>query len=319
MFAPALAFGLAAAAQAPDLALPIDCTPGEDCFIQQYRDHDAGPGAQDYRCGPMSYDGHKGTDFALPTRRAMQAGVAVLAAAPGEVRAARDEMPDIPRGAPDAPELAGRDCGNGLVIDHGGGWETQYCHLQRGSLRVAPGERVARGARLGLVGLSGRTDFAHLHMSLRHNGDEVDPFAPSGPACTAPPAETLWIDPPDYRPGGLVGIGIADHMPDFDAIRVGLPDSTRLPPRADALVVWGHAYGGRPGDVVEITVTGPAGTIVSHRATLDTRRARFFRAAGRALADRPRWPAGRYHATVTLERADAALDHETLAFTVPES
>jgi D-3-phosphoglycerate dehydrogenase len=49
-------------------------------------------------------------------------------------------------------EIAGRECGNGVVIAHEDGWETQYCHMRRGSVAVQPGERVARGQTLGLVG-----------------------------------------------------------------------------------------------------------------------------------------------------------------------
>ena len=37
------------------------------------------------------------------------------------------------------------------VIDLGRGWETQYCHLKRGSLRVTDGQAVAVGDALGLI------------------------------------------------------------------------------------------------------------------------------------------------------------------------
>ena len=72
------------------MGLPIACDPGETCHIQQYVDADPGPGAQDYRCGTLSYEGHKGTDFALTDLSAMVAGVDVLAAAPGVVAAQGD-------------------------------------------------------------------------------------------------------------------------------------------------------------------------------------------------------------------------------------
>ena len=45
------------------LALPVACQMGRTCFIQQYFDHDPGPGAKDYRCGVMTYDGHDGVDI----------------------------------------------------------------------------------------------------------------------------------------------------------------------------------------------------------------------------------------------------------------
>ena len=98
-----------------------------------------GPAATDFTCGPLSYDGHDGTDIALPTRAAMAEGVAVLAAAPGTVTGIRDGIADF------APVIQGKECGNGVVIDHGAGWVTQYCHLRQGS--VAGQTRRQRGNR----------------------------------------------------------------------------------------------------------------------------------------------------------------------------
>ncbi len=84
-----------AVANAFDLGLPVACSLGEDCYIQQYFDHDAGPQVQDFTCGSLSYVGHDGTDFAVKTRQAMAAGVSVLAAAPGVVRGVRDGVADF--------------------------------------------------------------------------------------------------------------------------------------------------------------------------------------------------------------------------------
>ena len=98
----------------------------------------------------------------------------------------------------------GRDCGNGVVIDHDDGWQTQYCHLRRGSVGVTRGQAVARGDRLGVVGMSGRTQFPHLHLSVRRDGAVIDPFAPSDPPRCTDAAQTapapLWSDPPGLPP-----------------------------------------------------------------------------------------------------------------------
>src|SRR6056297_3565665 len=131
-----------ALAEPPVLDLPVACVLGETCHLQQFPDRDPGPGARDFTCGPLSYDGHKGTDVALASEADMRAGVAVLAAAGGVVKAVRDGMADAAQGDVGAPDITDRECGNGVVIDHGAGWETQYCHMARGSLRVARGEPV---------------------------------------------------------------------------------------------------------------------------------------------------------------------------------
>jgi hypothetical protein len=76
-------------AAALELSVPIACTPGVDCFVQQYVDRDKGPGVRDYACGAETYDGHKGADIRLRTTAEVAKGVGVLASAPGTVIGAR--------------------------------------------------------------------------------------------------------------------------------------------------------------------------------------------------------------------------------------
>ncbi len=121
-------------------------------------------------------------------------GVDVLAAAPGRVLRMRDGVPDISARDRRAPAVEGTECGNGLIVAHGGGWETQYCHLAKGSIAVQPGEMVGAGQRLGRVGMSGLAEFPHLHFTLRRNGKIVDPFAPQAApgTCGDSAPSSLW-------------------------------------------------------------------------------------------------------------------------------
>lgn len=298
---------LPASAEVFSLVPPIDCTLGQDCFIQQYMDHDPGPDATDFTCNGLSYDTHKGTDFALPTLAAMQAGVAVLAAAPGRVTALRDGMPDTGLTPETAAQIEGRDCGNGVVIQHQDGWQTQYCHLKQGSVAVREGQVVAAGDRLGLVGLSGNTEFPHVHLSLRQNGQPVDPFDPDGQiTCGAPDPVTLWVPPLEYQPGALLDAGFATAIPEYAAIKAGTAAADTISPGAPALVVWGYAFGGRAGDVLHLRITGPGGTVTDHQDKLDKDQAQFFRAAGRRTPPGG-WPAGTYSGSITLLRADRII------------
>lgn len=153
-----LLLGAAPAATPFRIALPLACTLGKDCAVQNYPDDDPGPAARDYQCHGRTYQGHDGTDIRIPSLARQRAGVAVLAAAPGIVLRVRDGAPDIsvrdlPPGA-----VAGQECGNGVVIDHGPLWQTQYCHMARGSVIVRRGQPVAAGTPLGRVGLSGDTE-----------------------------------------------------------------------------------------------------------------------------------------------------------------
>ncbi|GAB3669436.1 hypothetical protein GCM10027589_36950 [Actinocorallia lasiicapitis] len=61
------------------------------------------------------------------------------------------------------------EAGNFIVIDHGGGWQTRYLHLDRRD--VAVGNDVQRGRQIGLVGNTGSwTSGAHLHYEQKLNG-----------------------------------------------------------------------------------------------------------------------------------------------------
>ncbi|EAR49885.1 peptidase, M23/M37 family protein [Oceanicola granulosus HTCC2516] len=310
----AVTAGLAAQAAEAEirLALPVDCRLGESCYIQQYTDRDRGPGATDHACGTLSYDGHKGTDFALPTLADLDRDIAVLAAAPGTVRGVRNDMADaLPwtRG-----DIDGRECGNGVVLDHGDGWETQYCHMRRGSVAVRTGERVARGQRLGVIGLSGETEFPHLHLSVRRDGAVVDPFDADN-SCGAP-VVSLWEQAPDYRPGGLLAAGWAAAVPDYADVKAGRADAEAPVGRdAPGLVLWGYAYGGRAGDVLRLAFTGPEGVRFAQEAAVEHDQALFYRAGGRRTPAGG-WPAGRYTGTVELVRDGAVIDRAETAITL---
>ena len=95
-------------------------------------DHDPSSEASDMRRGPLTYDGHTGTDFAIRDPRAQPNGLNVIVSAAGTIKALRDGIPDIAYTPALAQELDGKECGNGVVIAHDQGWETQYCHLKQG-------------------------------------------------------------------------------------------------------------------------------------------------------------------------------------------
>lgn len=300
---------LASPAGAFDLGFPLDCELGKTCYIQQYVDHDPGPGATDFTCGRLSYQGHDGTDIAVPTVAAMQAGVAVLAAADGTVMGARDGIADF------APVIPGKECGNGVVIDHGKGWETQYCHMQQGSVTARSGEVVREGTPLGLVGQSGLAEFPHLHLSVRHNGAEVDPFAPGQiTSCGNRGDPNLWQSPIAYAPAGLLDIGISDAVPDYTAIKQGLP-SPDLPENAPALVVWTYLFGASAGDALVFEITGPDGRVMTERTLLDKPQALAFRAVGKRLKTAG-WPVGQYRATAKMFRESVEISQKSIEITV---
>jgi len=298
------------------LSLPIVCAPGETCFIQSHVDLDQGPGASDYRCGSATYDGHKGVDFRLRSAAAARQGVAVIAAADGVVKRMRDGMDDAFVTVATRAEVTRRGCGNSVIIDHGGGWQTIYCHMRKGSLAVRIGEAVRRGQRIGDVGYSGLAAFAHVHLMVMHHGAVVDPMSGLhvGDACLAtdairPPA-TLWDGPAAkafaYRNGEFLGVGFSARQVGVDELEVdhhvALPDSS-----SKSLLFFARLANLRAGDRIGLSVSGPGGFAVKHATEpLDRNKATYVAFAGRRLRA-ARWPSGTYEGRAEIIRGGEAV------------
>jgi murein DD-endopeptidase MepM/ murein hydrolase activator NlpD len=81
----------------------------------------------------------------------------------------------------------GSDAVNGrfLVIDHGRGVTTAYCHDTRVMVRI--GDKVGRGQLLAYSGETGRATGPHLHYQLEIGGTPVDPVPFRAGAADLPP------------------------------------------------------------------------------------------------------------------------------------
>lgn len=305
-----LSASLCFASTAPqiELALPIDCDLGVDCHIQNFVDVDPSSDYADFTCGRLSYDGHKGTDFRLPSNQEMREGVAVLAAASGVVRAVRDGMDDISVREIGLSAISQREAGNAVVIQHPGGWETQYSHLRKGSLRVEKGQQVSTGDELGMVGLSGLTEFPHLHFSVRLDGATLDPFTGQklGAGCSEN-HQGLWISDAQaqlrYQPSALLGAGFSPEPPKAKTIRDGRADAGK--PSADwpALVFWVDLMGVLAGDELEMQLIGPDEELLVESTTpLERSQAQRFQFVGKRF--REGLTPGTYTGRMTLWRRD---------------
>lgn len=270
------------------LRLPVACEIGRSCAVQHYVDHVADPGAGDYRCGSLTYDGHDGTDIRVPNLAAMRAGVDVVAAADGQVLRTRDGMEDVSITGRGRESVESAECGNGALVDHGNGWQTQYCHMAKGSLSVKPGDAVRAGDRIGRVGLSGATEFPHLHFTLRKDGQVIDPFTagPAAQACSLTETVSLWEPSArralGYEPGSVLNKGFAPGPVSMEAIESGAAEQDVPGTASPALVAYVRAIGLKGGDVQSLTLFDADGKPVARNtaAPLDRDKAQWMMFAG---------------------------------------
>jgi len=319
----AAAFCVAASsiqASAIELGMPIDCVVGQSCMIQNYVDAEPGTGAKDFECGPLAYDNHQGTDFRLRNRAELAKGYSALAAAPGMVVSAINDQPDHGFAkAQDDPF----GCGNAVMIDHGGGWVSQYCHLARGSVRVKPGQSVREGDPLGLIGSSGGTDFPHLHYAIRRFAAVINPFTGVSPTgCEAPSAKPLWHASLDlaYAPSALVGLGVTGVFPSIDLVNQDHALLTAPAGKTAPFYIWLHMMGAQKGDSVRFMAFGPDGRpFASELFDVSEDKTIYLANIGVEPSDMDvtEWPPGEYRARITYFTDGEEALREELAFDLP--
>ncbi len=87
-----------------------------------------------------------------------------------------------PRGTPIVAANGGRvvsagvveKYGNTVVLDHGGGWQTLYAHLD--TMVVHEGDCIEALAVIGSIGSTGLAHGPRLYFEVRRNGQPINPL-----------------------------------------------------------------------------------------------------------------------------------------------
>ena len=307
-------------AQSPEFSFPVDCTLQETCWIANYVDVNPAPDIhQDFKCNAKTYEGHKGTDIALRSLAEMKAGVDVKAAADGTVLRMRDGESDTLKTGVELQVLrdANKDCGNGVILDHGNGLLTYYCHMKNGSVRVQPKKAVKQGDILGQIGQSGVAEFPHLHFAIVWEGGHINPFTGllKEDGC-GKFKNNLWDNDIAYMPLSLYDAGFSNAVPDFKAIEAGSQTPAKLTQEAEAIVLWASIYQIAKGDTAQLKIIDPDGEVfVERTVTADKNRARQHYYTGKKITDTPLKP-GTYRGEITLSGKENTNTTKTILIDV---
>lgn len=211
-----------AAAEETGFSWPISCVPGVDCAGTHFRIGypDVNGTGLSYACSKPGYLGHQGTDIVVSS---VEQGVQALAAADGTVRWTADgrfdhcpsdtehdcdeqEKSELSAGRSKGATL-GFNAGNYVMVEHtldDKRYLTLYAHLRKGSLKVAPGQKVVRGQHLGDVASSGNSQIPHLHFGVyKAEGAMYRPVDPWKGACNTS-SEGLWASSIPYKTDDLL-------------------------------------------------------------------------------------------------------------------
>lgn len=310
-----------ASAQDITFRLPLACEIGSTCFIQHYVDRDPSPAVRDYQCGTLTYEGHDGTDIRVPNVLAQLAGVDVVAAADGKVASTREGVPDAFLTKENRDKVSRIGCGNAVVIDHGNGWRTAYCHMARGSVAVRSGQAVKAGEKIGRLGLSGMTEFPHLHFTVLKDDKAIDPFSYGSSEKPCGGGKSLWKASAQralaYQAGSVLNAGFAPGPVTMESIESGSVGQETLATHSPALVAYVRAIGLKGGDVQTLTLFGPDGKPLAQNKVppLDHDKAQWMTFAG-AKQPEGGFRLGLYRAIYRVERDGKPAIEQAFGFSL---
>jgi len=178
--------------------------------------------------------------------------------------------------------------------------------MKKNSIIVKKGDRVDAGKAIGFVGLSGKTEFPHLHFQVSKGKQIVDPFIgiKRSEKCRAG-EETLWDETTKamlgYQNLLIYNGGFNDQRPLADGIHRGLYKKSTLFKSSLKLFLWFAIRNTKPDDVVVLRMLGPDGKEIGMvKNTIKKAQARGIQILD--VTSQGAWPVGSYRGEITLTR-----------------
>jgi len=191
-----------------------------------------------------TYDNHRGIDVDVSSFREMDNNFPINAAAAGTVEFVRESEFDR--------NTSCTGTWNVVTVRHGNGFLTYYGHLKKNSVVVNVGDWVVPGQKLGVVGSSGCSTQAHLHLEVHDCDDKVvDPFL-----------NNMFFDPPVYdTPLDFMDVMLRDGAVSSIAQLKDPPPNVSVIAPGDTLGVGLSMAGGENGDQFTVTFRRPNNTV----------------------------------------------------------
>ncbi len=248
---------------------PLRLAPGLPDYagfrVSAFVDHNPAVGASqvlDYNGGTRTYDGHRGTDYALwpfGWNKVNAGDMQVVAAAAGTLayKANVDSTDHNP-----CDGGSNNDPWNYVGIVHADGRLTIYGHMRYNSLTTKTvGQTVAQGEYLGTAASSGNSSGPHMHFEARFgsysNNEWIDPY--SGPSSQP---ESLWSSQRNYLDSAINRLSTHSSppsTPDSCAVSItNLQDSFTTPQNIYFYAFYRDYQGALPTD---LTIYRPDGTV----------------------------------------------------------
>lgn len=235
---------------------PIEGVPYVDWFISNFADVDLTENgtAFDWNGGAITYDGHKGIDYALTDGfEQMDAGVEIYAASAGQVVTVEDGYFD--RWSHENPNTIGMPSNVVEIYNYADDRLTRYFHIKKNSIVVEVGDQIVAGQLLGLVGSSGNSTGPHLHFELIAKVNNSFPTI-----ATYTDAAQWWVEPLPY-PTDVVFSGVAvDSKPNYSA---SVPTFDLAAGQTHLAHTWVAYFGYDASKIFDITIYNPSGSIAS--------------------------------------------------------
>jgi murein DD-endopeptidase MepM/ murein hydrolase activator NlpD len=163
-----------------------------------------------------------------------------------------------------------------------------------------------------LIGLSGMTEYPHLHFTVRHRGKIADPFASGAPSGACSGGEVLWESAARehlaYRERAILNTGFAAGAVTMEAIEEEKIERISSADDTGAIVAFVRSIGLKSGDKQSLQLRAPSGRVIAGNQAqpLDRNKAQSMLFAGKKRPSSG-WDRGIYKATYLVERADQVV------------